>query len=76
MSELENSYFIDTLNNLEIDPVNNNKDKENNYNPLFLSNQIFTNYADYETAKSLAMKINTLFNLYLKSFIGLDKTIK
>ena len=76
MSELENSYFIDTLNNLEIDHVNNNKDKENNYNPLFLSNQIFTNYADYETAKSLAMKIYTLFNLYLKSFIGLDKTIK
>jgi hypothetical protein len=76
LSELENSYFIDTLNNLEIDHVNNNKDKENNYNPLFLSNQIFTNYADYETAKSLAMKINTLFNLYLKSFIGLDKTIK
>jgi hypothetical protein len=76
LSELENSYFIDTLNNLEIDHVNNNKDKENNYNPLFLSNQIFTNYADYETAKSLAMKINTLFHLYLKSFIGLDKTIK
>ena len=31
------------------------------------------NYAKHETAKTLAMKINTLFQLYLKSFIGLDK---
>jgi hypothetical protein len=74
LSELENSYFIDTLNNLEIDHVNKNKDKEINNNPLFLANQSITNYANYETAQLLAMKINTLFQLYLKSFIGLDKT--
>ncbi|HSF50710.1 MAG TPA: hypothetical protein VLA74_08135, partial [Nitrososphaeraceae archaeon] len=28
---------------------------------------------NYETANLLAMKISTLFQLYLKSFIGLDK---
>ncbi len=32
------------------------------------------NYAKHETAKTIAMKINTLFQLYLKSFIGIDKT--
>jgi hypothetical protein len=72
LSELENSYFIDTLNNLEVNNVNTDEDRDNN--PLFLSNQTVTNYAKYETAKLLAMKINTLFQLYLKSFIGLDKT--
>jgi hypothetical protein len=72
LSELENSYFIDTLNNLEVNNVNTDEDRDNN--PLFLSNQTITNYANYETAKLLAMKINTLFQLYLKSFIGLDKT--
>jgi hypothetical protein len=72
LNELENSYFIDTLNNLEVNNVNTDEDRDNN--PLFLSNQTVTNYAKYETAKLLAMKINTLFQLYLKSFIGLDKT--
>jgi len=72
LSELESSYFIDTFNDSEINHVNTDEDKNNN--SLFLSNQTITNYAYYETAKLLAMKINTLFQLYLKSFIGLDKT--
>jgi hypothetical protein len=71
LNELERSYFIDILNN----PENNNvKANENNDNKsLFLANQSIINYADYETANLLAMKISTLFQLYLKSFIGLDK---
>lgn len=70
LDELE-SYFIDILNNSENNSVNT--DKSNN-NPLFIGNQSIINYADYETAKLLAMKISTSFQLYLKSFIGLNKT--
>lgn len=70
LDELE-SYFIDILNNSENNSVNTDK---NNNNPLFIGNQSIINYADYETAKLLAMKISTSFQLYLKSFIGLDKT--
>ena len=71
LDELERSYFIDILNNSDnISGVNTYK----NNNSLFLANQPIINYADYETAKLLAMKISTLFQLYLKSFIGLDKT--
>ena len=72
MDELERSYFIDILTN----PKNNNviADDDNNNTALFLANQPIINYADYETAKLLAMKISTLFQLYLKSFVGLDKT--
>jgi hypothetical protein len=73
LDELERSYFVDILNNLEKNN-NANTDKNNNNNPLFIANQPIINYADYETAKLLAMKISTLFQLYLKSFIGLDKT--
>jgi hypothetical protein len=71
LDKLENSYFVDMYNNSE----NNNaaSDENNNTTPLFLNHQI-VDYAYHETAKSLAMKINTLFQLYLKSFIGLDKT--
>jgi hypothetical protein len=69
LDELESSYFVDILNSEN----NNIKSDENNNNPLFLANQPIINYADYETAKSLAMKINSLFQLYLKSFVGLDK---
>jgi hypothetical protein len=72
LDKLENSYFINTLDNLETNNVN--AYENNNNNSLFLSNQTIINYADYETAKSLAMKINTIFQLYLKAFIGLDKT--
>ena len=71
LDELERSYFIDILNNSENNSVNTDK---NNNNPLFIANQSIINYADYETAKLLAMKISTSFQLYLKSFIGLDKT--
>ncbi len=71
LDELERSYFIDILNNSENNSVNTDK---NNNNPLFIANQPIINYADYETAKLLAMKISTSFQLYLKSFIGLDKT--
>lgn len=70
LDELE-SYFIDILNNSENNSVNTDK---NNNNPLFIANQSIINYADYETAKLLAMKISTSFQLYLKSFIGLNKT--
>ena len=71
LDKLEGAYFVDILNNSE---NNNNIDSnENNNNTLFLNNHNIINYADYETAKSLAMKINTLFQLYLKSFIRLDK---
>lgn len=71
LDELERSYFIDILNNSENNSVNTDK---NNNNPLFIGNQSIINYADYETAKLLAMKISTSFQLYLKSFIGLNKT--
>ena len=71
LDELERSYFVDILNNSDnISGVNTYK----NNNSLFLANQPIINYADYETAKLLAMKISTSFQLYLKSFIGLDKT--
>ena len=73
LDELENSYFSNIFNNLETDNINNIKEDKNK-NPLFLANQSITNYADYETAKLLAIKINTIFQLYLKAFIGLDKT--
>ncbi len=71
LNELERSYFLDILNNSENNSVNTDK---NNNNPLFIGNQSIINYADYETAKLLTMKISTSFQLYLKSFIGLDKT--
>jgi hypothetical protein len=71
LDKLESSYFVDVLNNSE---NNNVITDERNNNTLFLANYSIINYADYETAKLLAMKINTLFQLYLKSFIGMDKT--
>ena len=71
LDELERSYFVDILNN---NSENNNVDDDNNNTALFLANQPISEYAEYETAKLLAMKINTLFQLYLKSFVGLDKT--
>ena len=64
VDQLENSYFVDI----------SDKSENKNNNTLFLDNHNIINYADYETAKSLALKINTLFQLYLKSFIGLDRT--
>ncbi|HJT84667.1 MAG TPA: hypothetical protein VJ697_09300 [Nitrososphaeraceae archaeon] len=64
LDKLENSYFVDI----------SDKSENKNNNTLFLDNHNIINYADYETAKSLALKINTLFQLYLKSFIGLDRT--
>ena len=70
IDKLESSFFVDALNNLENSNVNSNDGK----NPLFLSNHTIMNYAKHETAKTIAMKINTLFQLYLKSFIGMDKT--
>ena len=70
IDKLESSYFVDALNNLENSNVNSNDGK----NPLFVSNHTIMNYAKHETAKTIAMKINTLFQLYLKSFIGMDKT--
>ena len=70
IDKLESSFFVDALNNLENSDVNSNDDK----NPLFVSNHTIMNYAKHETAKTIAMKINTLFQLYLKSFIGMDKT--
>ena len=71
IGKLESSFFANALNNL-----NNsvNVKGEDGENLLFVTNQAITNYAKHETAKTLAMKINTLFQLYLKSFIGLDKT--
>ena len=69
LDNLENSYFVDIMNKSE-----NNDSNSNEYNnTLFSDNHNIINYADYETAKSLALKINTLFQLYLKSFIGMDK---
>ena len=66
------SHFVDALNNSENFNVNVNG--EDGENLLFVTNQTIINYAKHETAKTLPMKINTLFQLYLKSFIGLDKT--
>jgi hypothetical protein len=74
LDELERSYFIDIFNNIENNNnVKANENKDNNNTALFLANQSIINYANYETAKLLAIKISTLFQLYLKSFIGLDK---
>jgi len=70
IDRLESSFFVDALNNSENSNVNSNDGK----NLLFLSNHTIMNYAKHETAKTIAMKINTLFQLYLKSFIGMDKT--
>jgi len=71
IDKLESSFFTNVFNNPENSNVNvNNSDSKN---PLFLTNHTIMNYAKHETAKTLAMKINTLFQLYLKSFIGLDK---
>ena len=72
IDKLESSFFTNVFNSSENSNVNvNNNDGKN---ALFLTNHTIMNYAKYETAKTLAMKINTLFQLYLKSFIGLDKT--
>jgi len=71
IDKLESSFFANVFNNSENSTVNVNKNDSKN--PLFLTNHTIMNYAKYETAKILAMKINTLFQLYLKSFIGLDK---
>ncbi len=71
LDKLENSYIVNMFNNSE----NNNVASDKNDNTtLFLSNHQIVDHAYHETAKSLAMKINTLFQLYLKSFLGLDKT--
>ena len=70
IDKLESSFFVDALNNLKNSDVNSIDGK----NPLFVSNHTIMNYAKHETAKTIAMKINTLFQLYLKSFIGMDKT--
>lgn len=70
IDKLESSFFVDSLNNLENSNVNSIDGK----NPLFVSNHTIMNYAKHETAKTIAMKINTLFQLYLKTFIGMDKT--
>ena len=72
IDKLESSFFANVFNNSENFNVNGNKNDSKN--PLFLTNHTIMNYAKYETAKILAMKINTLFQLYLKSFIGLDKS--
>ena len=72
IDKLESSFFANVFNNSENSTVNVNKNDSKN--PLFLTNHTIMNYAKYETAKILAMKINTLFQLYLKSFIGLDKS--
>jgi hypothetical protein len=69
LDNLENSYFVDIMNKSENNDANSNEDS----NILFSGNHDIINYADYEIAKSLALKINTLFQLYLKSFIGMDK---
>ena len=69
IDKVESSFFTNVFNNSE----NSNVNGEDGKNPLFLTNHTIMNYAKHETAKTLAMKINTLFQLYLKSFIGLDK---
>ena len=71
IDKFESSFFVDALNKSE-NSVNVNG--ENSENLLFVTNQTIINYAKHETAKTLAIKINTLFQLFLKSFIGLDKT--
>jgi hypothetical protein len=71
IDKFESSFFVDALNKSK-NSVNVNG--ENSENLLFVTNQTIINYAKHETAKTLAMKINTLFQLFLKSFIGLDKT--
>ncbi|MGZ5500409.1 MAG: hypothetical protein ACXWEW_04595, partial [Nitrososphaeraceae archaeon] len=73
IGELESSFFADAPNNPE-NSTNVNVEGEDGENLLFVTNQTIINYAKHETAKTLAMKINTLFQLYLKSFIGLDKS--
>ena len=73
IDELESSFFADAPNNPE-NSTNVNVEGEDGKNALFVTNQTIINYAKHETAKTLAMKINTLFQLYLKSFIGLDKS--
>ena len=70
IDKLESSFFVDSLNNLENSNVNSIDGK----NPLFVSNHTIMNYAKHETAKTIAMKINTLFHADLKTFIGMDKT--
>jgi hypothetical protein len=71
IDKLESTILVDAFNN----PDNSvNVKGEDDENLFFITNQTITNYAKHETAKTLAMKINTLFQLYLKSFIGLDKT--
>ncbi len=71
IDKLESLFFTNVFNSSENSNVNvNNNDGKN----ALLTNHTIMNYAKYETAKTLAMKINTLFQLYLKSFIGLDKT--
>lgn len=70
IDKLESSFFTNVFNSSENSNVNvNNNDGKN---ALFLTNHTIMNYAKHETAKTLAMKINTLFQLYLKSFIGLS----
>jgi hypothetical protein len=73
IDELESSFFADAPNNPD-NSTNVNVEGEDGKNLLFVTNQTIMNYAKHETAKTLAMKINTLFQLYLKSFIGLDKS--
>jgi hypothetical protein len=73
IDKLESSFLANVFNNSE-NSTNVNVNKNHSKNPLFLTNHTLMNYAKHETAKTLAMKINTLFQLYLKSFIGLDKT--
>ena len=72
IDKLESLFFANVFNNSE-NSTNVNVNKNHSKNPLFLTNHTIMNYAKHETAKTLAMKINTLFQLYLKSFIGLDK---
>ena len=69
----ESSFFADASDMPE-NSTDMNVNSEDGKKLLFVENQTIINYAKHETAKTLAMKINTLFQLYLKSFIGLDKT--
>ena len=71
--KFESSFFVDALDNSE-NSSNVNVNDEDDKKPFFVSNHTIMNYAKHETAKTIAMKINTLFQLYLKSFIGMDKT--
>jgi len=74
VDKLENSYFVNMFNNSENNNMASDKNNNTTTTTLFLSNHQIVDHAYHETAKSLAMKINTLFQLYLKSFLGLDKT--